>query len=107
MPHCCAHRHTLAQEAQKAGVGQLCPRANALTREGAEGVLALGFTLRAWGVRNLDVGAVPWRAVLRCAVLMQCWCAAVMWYAVLVCGVQAACAANVCGCCGVACRAVL
>lgn len=51
--------HELNEEAlhtaQAAGVQQLCPRANILTAEGVQSAVAAGFTVRAWGIKDLEL----------------------------------------------------
>ncbi len=46
----------LASPARAAAVRVICPRANALTRRGVEEIKAAGFLVRAWGVRDVQVG---------------------------------------------------
>lgn len=48
----------LRQEALSAGVRQVCPRANVLTEEGVRQAVAAGLSVRAWGVKDLQVRAV-------------------------------------------------
>ena len=39
-------------QASAAGIDQICPRANATTREAVTAALARGFSVRGWGVKN-------------------------------------------------------
>jgi hypothetical protein len=43
--------------AKEAGVHQICPRANACTREGVDAARDAGFTVRGWGVKSLQVNS--------------------------------------------------
>ncbi|GFR49853.1 hypothetical protein Agub_g11953 [Astrephomene gubernaculifera] len=43
------------QEAQAAGIQQLCPRANVLTEEAVRQAVAAGLSVRAWGVRDMQL----------------------------------------------------
>lgn len=41
--------------AKDSGIAQVCPRTNALTAEGVAEIRGAGFSLRAWGVRSIEV----------------------------------------------------
>ena len=47
-------------QAGRVGVQQLCPRANVLTRRAVEEARRHGHTVRAWGVKSLDVRGRGW-----------------------------------------------
>ena len=44
------------EQAKVAGLDGICPRANALTKEGCQTLQDAGFYVRAWGVKTVEVG---------------------------------------------------